>query len=93
MERHLGIHPLSVEKPATAQEHPVDTAGGRHADADGSGHHWTSMDHTANAVTPIYNQQSDYDSDLTHSVYAVSDFGYNATSALAGDAGSSASFA
>ena len=95
MERHLGIHPSSNDKTAGTDatlEHAADTVSSRHADADGSGHHWASMDHTANVVTPIYNQESNYDTDLTHSVYTVSDFGYNATSALGGDAGSSASF-
>ena len=85
MERHLSIHPSSdTESEASSDPSTKDTTAdsvGRHADAsDGAGHHWASMDHTMNVVTPNYNQSSHYDTDVTHGVMAVSDFGFSATS-------------
>ncbi|GJF00180.1 hypothetical protein PsYK624_164590 [Phanerochaete sordida] len=84
MERHLSIHadptPADGAATAAAKKAAADAPNGRHADADGAGHHLAAMDHTASVVTPIYNQSSNFETDTTHAAYAVSDFGFSATS-------------
>lgn len=92
MARHLRVHPSDNDTTTIDSEDSAVTGTDsvrRHADADGSGHHLASMDHTVNIVTPNYNQDSHHEMDA-HAVYSVSDFGFSATSAFGvADAGSS----